>query len=210
MESNDQVAFDRAWRHFQLHAEQRIAVFNFFVASSGLLLTGLAYVLSGVARLWLFGVAAGALVSLLAFVFWKLDQRSGQLIQVSEGEIERIEQSSAAGRGVFTVVAALPTAPSIADVKGVWTFGRSFRLLFLAIGALGLAGSVMSVWRGLGPGSSLTNPCGAASPSPKPQPAPTMAVTDRPPYPALSRRPGAMATPATPLRQAILHSALAQ
>jgi hypothetical protein len=43
MTADDQAAFDHAWRHFALHADQRISVFNLYVASSGLLLSGLAY-----------------------------------------------------------------------------------------------------------------------------------------------------------------------
>lgn len=149
MNADEQAAFDRAWRHFQLHAEQRIAVFNFFVASSGLLLTGLAYVLAGEQRLWPFGVAAGFMTFLLAIVFWKLDQRSSQLVRVSESEIEAIEAASSQRCGVFSSVALLPTANSINAVRSVWTSGRSFRLLFFAVAMLGLVGGGVSLRSGI-------------------------------------------------------------
>jgi len=144
-----QAAFDRAWRHFQLHAEQRIAVFNFFVASSGLLLTGLAYVLAGPTTLWKLGIAAGALIALISLVFWKLDERSAQIIKVSEAEIERLERESSHCSGVFSAVSGLPIATSIWHVRSVWTFGRSFRLMFLAVAILGLTGMGVSIWRAL-------------------------------------------------------------
>ena len=38
---------EHAWKYFQLHAAQRIAVFNFFVAASGLQTAGLIYSLRG-------------------------------------------------------------------------------------------------------------------------------------------------------------------
>jgi hypothetical protein len=45
---NDDEArnLDHAWRYFSLHAEQRMTVFNFYVASAGLALTGLAWTLA--------------------------------------------------------------------------------------------------------------------------------------------------------------------
>lgn len=151
-----QAAFDRAWRHFQLHAEQRIAVFNFFVASSGLLLTGLAYVLAGPAALWKLGIAAGALIALIACVFWKLDERSAQIIKVSEAEIESLERVSTRGPAVFSAVSALPLSTSAWNLKAVWSFGRSFRLMFLAVALLGVSGMGVSIWRGLPAPSTTT------------------------------------------------------
>lgn len=156
MDIEAQAAFDRAWRHFQLHAEQRIAVFNFFVASSGLLLTGLAYVIAGPAALWRLGIAAGALIALIACVFWKLDERSAQIIKVSEAEIERLERLSNHGPAVFSTVSTLPLSASAWNLKAVWSFGRSFRLMFLAVALLGIGGIGVSIWRGLPKPSTTT------------------------------------------------------
>lgn len=157
MTAEDQAAFDHAWRHFALHADQRISVFNFYVASSGLLLSGLAYALTADARLWPMGVAAGLGVATLSLLFWKLDQRSAELIKAAEAAMEEIEVSTLpASRRVLSNIAALPTNASWLFPLGSWSFGRSFRALFLSVGLLGLSGSVLSAsgWTQASPATS--------------------------------------------------------
>ena len=46
MTEDESRDLEHAWRYFALHAEQRMTVFNFFVASAGLALTGLAWTLA--------------------------------------------------------------------------------------------------------------------------------------------------------------------
>ena len=59
MTKHHEIALDHAWRHFELHAVQRTTVFNFFAASAGLVLSGLAYILATASAPREFGVAAG-------------------------------------------------------------------------------------------------------------------------------------------------------
>lgn len=151
MSPDDQAAFDHAWRHFALHADQRISVFNFYVASSGLLLTGLAYVLANAPKLWPMGVAAGLLIVGLSLVFWKLDQRSAQMIKVSEAVMELVEAGAfPPERRVLSLVANLPVNAAFYSVRRPWTFGHSFRSLFLGVAALGMLGGTLAAvgWNG--------------------------------------------------------------
>lgn len=64
-----QPLLEHAWKHFQLHAAQRISVFSFFVVLSGIDFAGLAGTLqlSG-RRAWL-GLPVGLLVAAMAFLF---------------------------------------------------------------------------------------------------------------------------------------------
>lgn len=145
MTPEQQAVFDHAWRHFALHADQRISVFNFYVASSGLLLTGLAYVLAAYARLWPLGVAAGLAAAGLSLVFWKLDQRSAQLVKAAETVMEAAEAAAFPPESrVFGEIATLPVNGSWHSLRGPWSFGRSFRTLFLSVAALGLAGAAVA------------------------------------------------------------------
>lgn len=135
--------FEHAWRHFQVHAAQRMSVFNFFVGSAGLLLSGLAYVLQGRDRPWTLGVAAGLLLALLSFLFWKLDQRTAELAKASEAVLAEIERAQvAAGRRIFEPDEALCRKRTGWSLRTPWTYGRTFRVLFWVLGGLGLAGAV--------------------------------------------------------------------
>jgi hypothetical protein len=63
------------WAYFALHADQRIKTFNFFHIVAGLLAGGITTLLKGGgdAR-WI--SPFGALLTILSFVFWKLDNRN--------------------------------------------------------------------------------------------------------------------------------------
>jgi hypothetical protein len=45
-----------AWRYFELHANQRMSVFNFFLALSGVVSAGLAALVQGSAHLIFLGI----------------------------------------------------------------------------------------------------------------------------------------------------------
>ena len=148
MTTDEQAALDHAWRHFALHAGQRISVFNFYVASSGLLLSGLVYVLATDKAPWPLGVAAGLGAAALSLVFWKLDQRSAELVNAGETVIEAIEASALPpGSRVFTAISVLPVNTWPPSPRSGWSFGRSFRVLFAAVAVLGLAGAATSAFR---------------------------------------------------------------
>lgn len=155
MTQDEQVAFDHAWRHFALHADQRMSVFNFYIASASLLATGEAYVLVAEAKSWQLGIVAGVMLAVLTFVFWKLDQRSAEIIKVAEKVMESIEAAELqSARRTLSIVANLPTNYALWRLSKPWTFGRAFRGLFLAVGLVGLAGAGLSAQRGLNSAAS--------------------------------------------------------
>ena len=88
-------ALEHAWSYFQLHATQRITVFNYFVVFSGVLATGLATAVQANPRLAAVGIVLGLLLSLLSFLFWKLDQRASFLIKHAEELIKTLEPTTA-------------------------------------------------------------------------------------------------------------------
>lgn len=148
-----QAGLDHAWRHFELHAGQRMTVFNFYTVASGLLAAGLAATIQGSAKLAWFGVILGLLVALTSLVFWKLDQRAGWLLKHAERAMVHAEANA--------VEAAARVFSDQDDAFDVdrrnrnaltrpWTFGESFRLLFLVMSAFGLTASVACGLRGVG------------------------------------------------------------
>lgn len=132
-------ALEHAWRYFQLHANQRITVFNYFIVLSGILATGLASAIQASPRLAAVGVVLGLLLSLLSFVFWKLDQRTSFLIKHAEQLIKAVEPAVAT---LFQEEVA--KTEDARKTKGLWTYGRAFRVIFLVMGLVGIAGAAVS------------------------------------------------------------------
>ncbi len=143
---------DHAWRYFQLHAAQRITVFNFYVAASGLVIAGLIYSLRGGEETALYSVIAGIALVLLSVVFSMMDKRVKEMIKSSERTISRIETSSIEKpeHRVMTVEQEEEAATHY-SLFGNWTYGQAFRRIFWVVGAFGLIGSALGAWQLLTP-----------------------------------------------------------
>jgi len=151
-------ALDHAWSYFQLHANQRITVFNYFVILSGVLAAGLAATIQGPPRLASLGVGLGLLLALLSYVFWKFDQRTAFLIKHSEDILRVLEPDTA------PVFADEVGKTDAAKKDGMWTYGKSFKVIFCVMGIVGLSGSAVSALRYCGlvsweqPGAAVPPP----------------------------------------------------
>lgn len=132
-------ALEHAWSYFQLHANQRITVFNYFVIFAGVLATGLASAVQASPRLATVGVVLGLLLSLLSLVFWKIDQRTSFLIKHAEELIKTLEPATAP---LFQE--EVTKTEHARKTKGLWTYGKAFRVIFLVMGLVGISGSVIS------------------------------------------------------------------
>jgi len=135
-----EFAHEQAWRYFALHAEQRMTVFNFFTILVGFLVAGIAATLQGSARFSAIGIALGGLLTLLSFVFWKLDQRMTFLIKHSE-KIQVLSEENLMpeeGRTVTIEPFAFLESNSHRRLGRMWTVGSSFRLLFLVTALFGI------------------------------------------------------------------------
>ncbi len=139
---SDEKALDHAWAYFALHAAQRITVFNYFVVFAGILCTGLAATVQAPNRLAFVGIALGLLLSMLSFLFWKLDERTSFLVKHAEDTIKALEPTIAA---VVTTEVNKTTAAETND--GLWTYGQVFRTIFWAMGIVGIAGALLSAGR---------------------------------------------------------------
>ena len=87
-------ARDYAWEHFKLHATQRFTTFNFFIVLSVLMTTGLATALSKDFQFPELAFYLSMLLVVISFVFWKLDQRARQLLEVSKDALKELENAA--------------------------------------------------------------------------------------------------------------------
>ena len=86
----NQIRFEYAWRFFELHARQRIMVFNFFLLGSGVLANAYGLLLREGLHLHAGAVSAvGLLVCIISFA---LDVRNHQLVLLGEDALIRIER----------------------------------------------------------------------------------------------------------------------
>jgi len=177
MTEDESRDLEHAWRYFALHAEQRMTVFNFFVASAGLALTGLAWTLADGSKKWPLGAAAGLGAAALSFVFWRLDQRGGQLVKNAEDAMVTLESGLPRAAAVTTIERRLSNNAGWMTMSTPWTFGRSFRLLFGAVALLGIVGSAITIRVGTSKPKSAHEGLGPSCKAAVGAPARSVAVT---------------------------------
>jgi len=79
-----------AWKYFALHAEQRLKTFHFFIIISAILSGAIFTIMKDISNT-LYTIPICYLISFLAFIFWKLDQRNKELIKHGENVLKSIE-----------------------------------------------------------------------------------------------------------------------
>ena len=83
---------ENAWRHFAIHAEQRLKMFQFYITiSTALLGGGVLLMRTGQNAIAL--VLLGFLASFFSFVFWKLEIRTRTLVKNAEDAIKYLDGS---------------------------------------------------------------------------------------------------------------------
>lgn len=144
---------EHAWKYFELHANQRMVTFNYFIVVSGAIAAGLAATLQGTPRFAALGVALGGLLMLVSFVFWKLDQRVSFFVKRAESalcETESMFPVAAAQLFLSEPQATQAAASARSRWHRHWTYGRAFRLVFCAMALSGASGAALSTLTFLG------------------------------------------------------------
>lgn len=144
-EEKDILAY--SLKYFEIHAAQRMSVFNFFIVLSTIILTGLATCVFGDDMYAPIGVPLGLLLTALALTFWKLDQRTSFLVKRAEKALEHLEtdhfppfaQIISNEPKEFNKLNELLSFP-----RKHWTYSRSLGLVFLVVGTMGVAGTLVA------------------------------------------------------------------
>lgn len=152
---------NHAWSYFQLHAQQRLTTFNFYIVLSSVLTAGLFAALQK-DDMGLVPAAIGLLLGIISFVFAKLDGRNKQLIRNGERALQSLEQDWLAtwpeevlpsGVDVFScderTVRAARAKDTVWSVRNRhWSFSDCFGMAFWGLGTLGLGsvGITLLLW----------------------------------------------------------------
>ncbi len=137
----------QAWDYFQLHANQRLAVFNFYIVISSVTATAYFSSFKSDSNLQHARSVLAALLCVFAFLFWKLDQRTKTLVKNAERALKFYEN-----REEIESVAKVFTQEELDNScaqHGIWRFlpwrlrlsySDCFNFVFLIFFLLGLSG----------------------------------------------------------------------
>lgn len=130
-------ANEHVWRYFELHAQQRMTVFNFYIAITGLLAAGIGFTLQQGEKFAFFTSVMGVFIFFISFIFWKLDQRVSILIKNAEFALQELEtQFANANLRVISKDGSYNMLNS--GIQSIWTYGKCFRISFAIVGISGL------------------------------------------------------------------------
>jgi len=154
MESMSNYLRKQAWDYFHIHANQRLAVFNFYVILSSLTVTTYFASFKSDSNLQSARPALAALLCVFAFIFWKLDQRTKFLFKNAEAALKHFEATDT-GDDVAKIFTREEWDTSRMGQQGwrrilFWrwhlTYSDCFNFLFLAFFLVGLVGLALALW----------------------------------------------------------------
>ena len=99
------TARELAWRHFDLHAKQRIEVFKSYLTLLAVIFAG--YGVAAQTKLNRVGFAIAIFSILISVFFWFLDRRTRDLVKLSEGYLKGEEERLSKVLGAPRKIAAL-------------------------------------------------------------------------------------------------------
>lgn len=130
-------ANEHVWRYFELHAQQRMTVFNFYIAITGLLAAGIGFTLQQGEKYALFTSLMGIFVSFISFIFWKLDQRVSMLIKNAELALMNLE-CKFLNTELRMITKDKDNNSLNLGMQSVWSYGKCFRISFFIVGVTGI------------------------------------------------------------------------
>lgn len=148
----DRLALDHAWRYFELHANHRLSMFNFFVAFSTVALAGLGAAMQAGPKFAVPATFIGFVIPLVSALFWELDRRTAFLVKHAEASLCPLEERLfppdarpfSTERSKFSELRNEHTSVG----KRLHSYRQAFAAAFLLIGLLGIGGAVYSIWTG--------------------------------------------------------------
>jgi hypothetical protein len=140
-----------AWNYFQLHAEQRLKTFEFYIVMATVLLSGYGVSLKE-NDLKPISVVLGILLTILSFVFWKLDVRNKQLIKNAEQVLKTIEKECIpeSSENTFNILKLFTyddeqkkDRASFFFWRRYFSYSNCFNIMFIVFAVLGI---IASLW----------------------------------------------------------------
>lgn len=153
----DNILQKQAWDYFQMHASQRLTTFNFYLVISSLITTTLFSTFQKDYQFYCIRVIPGLLLIFVSFVFWKLDIRNKELIEIAEASLKFFEANNQ--------IKDSGNRPHIAKVfsreeyetnrkrinkrkfsfwENHFSYSDCFNLVFICFGIVGILGTIIA------------------------------------------------------------------
>jgi len=132
-------ALSQAVSWFQIHAEQRLKLMNFFV----ILLGGTLALLGAAMKdsLYLLEIVTGGSIAVITLTFKNLDRRTSSLVKIAESALKKLEEQIADNLNMSEIKLV-----AISDVKnGILSYRECFNFLF----ALGYGIAAVAIMHGV-------------------------------------------------------------
>lgn len=144
----DKNSLEYALKYFDLHAKQRMTVFNFFFAIAGALIGLIAASLGGYSKYPLAALALSIFLLSLIYLFGQLDIRTSFLIKHAETSLEISEkilfENHARLVGSESVAFTEFRKRSFGLAKGL-SYSNSLRFIFALTSMLATVGTILSI-----------------------------------------------------------------
>ncbi|TGP42573.1 hypothetical protein EN873_45215 [bacterium M00.F.Ca.ET.230.01.1.1] len=139
---SSEQAVEHAWKYFELHSNQRITMFNYFLFIVVGLGTAIGVSMQSSITFAYIGIFLSIFLSVSSFFFWKLDQRTSFLIKQSEEVFKKLERNSSIDIGIFcneenNLIKANEKKNFFSKIM---TYGSIFIFFFLLMGIIGIMG----------------------------------------------------------------------
>ncbi len=137
------AALEHAWNWFRYHAEQRLKVFQFFIAITGVIATGLG---AGLGQGLNFPVLVVAIFGMpLTVSFYRLDRRVSALIKIGEVAMRAEEMRLSINLGDDSI--RICEGAENPEGKSSGTYSDAFRVIFFSAGVMYFATACYALYR---------------------------------------------------------------
>lgn len=144
--TKEDVFREYAWNYFELHAQQRLQAFEFFITLATATLAGFVTLIQvGQSHKWLSIIGFG--LSFISFVFWKLEVRTRALVKNAEAALNYLDAQHGLAdiEGVPHPLRMFARDEHFTKQTSKWplvsghlSYARCFRWVFIAFALLGL------------------------------------------------------------------------
>ncbi|SKA77847.1 hypothetical protein SAMN03097719_3129 [Pantoea ananatis] len=130
-------SFEHYWKYFETHSQQRMIVFNFYLAIVGLAAAGIGVALQQGIKYNYITSSISVFLAFVSLIFFKLDQRVTTLIKRSEKALFFFERRFPEDHPKLFQSDQLDQNLN-SSLTSPWSYGRCFRISFFLIGNISL------------------------------------------------------------------------
>ena len=126
--------YELLWNYFQIHSQQRMSVFNFYIVITIAMFSSFGFFISE--KVYVFGCLISILIVAVNFSFFKLDERTSFMIKEVEEKLREWEQKNIEEKyRIFSdeekkFQACRSIGTYYIDLEKKYTYGEIFRFTF--------------------------------------------------------------------------------